>query len=170
MTVAPSCFAICAAAVPTPLPTAWISTRSPAASRPRVTSASYAVKNTSGIAAPSAYERLAGSRQRFLLPHHHRLGLAAAADQPHHPVTRTASGSRRADRVHVPGVLEPGDVRRPARRRGIGAAALVDVGPVQAGRLHPDADLTRLHFGIGNVAEGDDVGSTRSGVDGGSHG
>ena len=39
-TVAPRCFAICAAAVPTPLPTAWIRTRSPGPRPPRVTSAS----------------------------------------------------------------------------------------------------------------------------------
>ena len=54
-TVAPMRFASCTAAVPTPLPTAWISTRSPATSRPRATSASHAVRNASGIAAASVY-------------------------------------------------------------------------------------------------------------------
>ena len=53
-TVAPRCFAICAAAVPTPLPTACTSTRSPAARRPRVTRASYAVRKASGTAAAAS--------------------------------------------------------------------------------------------------------------------
>ena len=49
---APIIFAICTPATPTPDPTAWISTRSPAC-RLHCRSASWAVMNTSGVAPAS---------------------------------------------------------------------------------------------------------------------
>ena len=59
---APMARAICTAAVPTPLPTAWISTRSPAASPAWVTMASQAVMNASGTAAASVKDIASGMR------------------------------------------------------------------------------------------------------------
>jgi hypothetical protein len=59
-TRAPRVFASWSAAVPTPLPTAWMSSVSPAARRICVVSASCAVMNASGTAAACTSESAAG--------------------------------------------------------------------------------------------------------------
>ena len=80
-------------------------------------------------------------RHRRPLVHHRQLGLAAASDDRHHPVTHVEALRVGAERGHLAGQLEAGDVGRRAGRGGVGAAQLEHVGAVEPGGLDPHEDL-----------------------------
>ncbi len=80
---------------------------------------------------------------RIPLRHHDQLGVPAAAHQAHRPLTRLPELHPFAHRLHLPGILEAGDVDGPARRRRIQAPPLKQVRPVHAGCLHAYPDLAR---------------------------
>ena len=65
-------------------------------------------------------------------------GLAAAADEAHHPVTDREPRHLPAGGDDRPGELHAGDVGRQPRRRRVVAPALQEVGAVQSGRPHVD--------------------------------
>ena len=123
---ADSARAICTAAVPTPLPTAWMSTVSPAPSPACDTIASQAVMNASGMAARvGERERVGHARQRVGVGHQ-LLGVGAAADEPEDAI------------ADLPGGDAGADARRSRRRTpapGSAAAhrAAPDRGPCAAG-------------------------------------
>ena len=94
----------------------------------------------------------------------HLLGVAAARQQAHHPVTRHEAFDSHADRQDFPGILHAGDIVgrfRPGLR--IPAHALQDVRAVQ--RCRPDADeqVVRAWDRIGHVLELQDLGATGPG-------
>ena len=72
-----------------------------------------------------------------------QLGLAAAADHGHDAVAGLEAVHARAALGDLAGELEPGDVGRRARRRGVDALHLQDVGAVEAGGADADEDLAR---------------------------
>ena len=136
------------AAVPTPLPTAWIRTRSPGRRPACVSSASCAVRKTSGTAAASSKSRFAGIGTAIRSGVTSVLGLPPAGDDPEDPVADLERpGHARPERIDLAGVLQPRDVgRRPPAARVI-APGLHQVGPVQPARPHPDPDLVALRLG-----------------------
>ena len=71
------------------------------------------------------------------------LGLAPARDDPHHPIADRKPLRTRTAIDDLAGELEPRDVLRRTRRRGIEAAPLHHVGAVQAGRPYADEHLAR---------------------------
>ena len=113
-----------------------------------VKTASWAVVNTSGTPPASGQLRFSGTGISIRSCTTAELRLAAAADDPHHAVARTGSASAPGPQLDdLAGQLEPGDVLRRARRRGIAAAPLVHVGAVEPGRL--DATSTSPGAGVG---------------------
>ena len=168
MTVAPRCFAIWAAAVPTPLPTAWISTRSPgrepAAGDQRVVGRQedFGNRRRLGEAQP------VGNRERLVGVHRHQLGLRPASHQSHHPVAQLPP-SHVAHRLHFAGVLQAGDVGRPPGWRRIVAQALEEIDPVEPRGAHAHSDVAGLHLGLRHLADRDDFGTAGPAQYYGSH-
>ena len=90
-TVAPMAWASCAAAVPTPLPTVWMRTRSPRFKRPRTVRASKAVRNASGTAAASPKSSAAGIGSTSSSG---TTSSSACAPPPAMPMTRSPGAQR----------------------------------------------------------------------------
>ena len=86
--------------------------------------------------------------------HHRELRLPAAADDAHHAVADREAVCAPAEGGHLAGELEPGDVGGGAGRRGVGAAALVDVGSVDPRRADAHEHLARAGLGIGVLGDG----------------
>ena len=84
------------AAVPTPPAPPWTSRRSPARSPACVNSASWAVVNTSGVPPASGPREALWDRHQDPLVDDRELGLAAAADDPHHPLSLLEALAHRA--------------------------------------------------------------------------
>ena len=165
MTCAPSACASCTAAVPTPPAAPWTSSRSPGRSPACVKSASWAVVKTSGSPPASGKATASGTGIELALVHDRELGLAAAADDPHHAI---ALGEARRARRRAPrrlaGQLEAGDVRRAAGRRGIAPAQLQHVGAVDAGRGDADEHLAGARLGVGVLLDEDLAVADRGGT------
>ena len=87
--------------------------------------------------------------------HDGQLGLAAAADDRHHAVALGEALGARAARHDLAGELEPGDVGRRARRRRVVARALVHVGAVEPGGVHPDEHLAGAGLRVGVLGDDD---------------
>ena len=85
-----------------------------------------------------------GHRQRVPRVDDDELGVAAAAEERHHPL---------AGADDLAGALEPGDVDRRARRRRVVAGALHQVGVVDPGRAHADQQLAVARHGIGPLLD-----------------
>ena len=81
-------------------------------------------------------------RQTLRRGRHAELGISAAGDERADAVADVPVGHVGADRVDRAGDLEPGNVRRAGRRRVL-PAPLHHVGPIDAGRGHPDQHLAR---------------------------
>ncbi|MGY3404272.1 hypothetical protein ACVWZV_000385 [Bradyrhizobium sp. GM5.1] len=94
------------------------------------------------------FRQCAGFLDRQRRRHAHRLTvlrdavlrITATGDQRHHLVTDLVPLGVAADGHHFAGDFEAGQVAGAGRRR-IGAGALRDIGPVDAGGLHLDQDL-----------------------------
>ena len=145
VTVQPNALASCTTAVPTPEPTACTSTCSPGCSPARVRIASCAVMNTSGMPPASTRSRCVG----------HERAVASRGRRAPRPARRrrrcrrrghpTASASTPSPSAATsPENSMPRDVGRDARRRGVEAGLLHEVGPVQPGAVHPHEHLARL--------------------------
>ena len=111
-------------------------------------------------------ERVVGGHEDFsetsgrwpieLLRHRHRvplvdgrqLGLAAAPDDRHHPVTLGEAQRARPQRGHLAGELHAGDVLGPAGRRRVAAPHLMQVTTVHAGGPDPHEQLTHTGRGV----------------------
>ena len=93
-----------------------------------------------------------GNGERDALVHDGQLGLRAAPDDRHHPVADREARDCRPDRHDLAGELEPGDVGRCVRRRGVQALALHHVGAVQPCGPHPYEELAVAGLGICVVA------------------
>ena len=112
----PIAWAIWTAAVPTPLPAAWTSTRSPGASRPWVSKASWAVINASGTAAASTKSRLAGIGTAIRSCVKTILGLATAGHDAEDAVARLERADHvRPQRIDLAGIFRAREYR-PVRR------------------------------------------------------
>ena len=96
-----------------------------------------------------------GHRHQLALVHDGELGLPAAADDAHHAVARLEAPGARAERGDLTGELEPRDVGRRPRRRGVGAAALEDVGAVDPRRPDPDEHLARARLEVRVLGDGE---------------
>ena len=90
-----------------------------------------------------------GHREQHRLGHDHLFGLSAAAADGHHPGADREPGGALTQGLHRAGELEPGDVRRGARRGRIEALPLEQVGPVDAGGGHRHHHLTGSGNGVG---------------------
>ena len=87
---------------------------------------------------------------------------SACAPPPTRPITRSPAlpaPHAGTERVHLARVLEPGNVRGPAVRRGIVAPPLHQVGAVEPRRVHPHPDLARTRRRRRDRADRDDLGS-----------
>jgi DNA polymerase-4 len=113
--------------------------------------------------------QLGRDRQGLVLVHHHELRLGPSPDQAHDAVAEVPAGYARPQPVHLAGILQPGNVGGPARRRRIAAPALENVGPIEAGGLHPYPDLPGAGLGGRDVAESEDLRPPASGMDNGAH-
>ena len=142
------------AVVPMPLEPPWISTPSPAASRPRSNTLCQTVKKVSGSAAASTMrEALAApagiaARARRSKSHSRRRVTSAHTASP--TLKRSDAEPDRDDPARD---FEAGNVGR-ARRRRVLALALQDVGAVDARRLDRDQHLARArdrHRPLGQV-------------------
>jgi hypothetical protein len=61
-------------------------------------------------------------------------------------------------RLNFPGKFKPGNVLRIPGRRGIMSAALQNIGPIQSGRVNPDADtIGRRRRRSRNLAYADSI-------------
>ena len=118
-TVQPIACASWTAAEPTPLPTAWTRTRSPGRTPAWVSSASCAVRKTSGTAAACLEVEVGGDRHGHPLVGDDVLGLASAANDPEDAVADPERpGHIRPERLDLARELQPRDVGRrlPAAR------------------------------------------------------
>ena len=88
-----------------------------------------------------------GHGHELALVDRRQLRLAAAADDRHHTLAHREALGPRPERCHLAGELEAGDVRWRAGRRGIQAAPLHHVGPVQPRRTNLDEHLPRARRG-----------------------
>jgi len=113
--------------------------------------------------------QIGGHRQHLVLVHHHEFGVGSSTHQAHDPVARLPAGYVRTQALDLPGVLQPWNVLRPAGRRGIGAFALEDVGPIEPGSLHPNPDLPGARIGRGNLAKVQNLGPPAAGMHDGTH-
>ena len=134
----------CSAAVPTPDPTAGTNMTSPAAPPEMVTIASCAVTNTSGTPPASTRSSWSGT------PAHWPAGTArssAWAPPPAIPNTRAPiAGARRRRRpcpTTSPANSSPGMSGGEPGGRGVEAGPLRQVGPIEAGAVHPHEHLAR---------------------------
>ena len=107
---APIALAIWIAAVPTPDAPAWTSAQRPLVRPPCTTSASHAVRNTSGTAAASASGSPCGHRQRLAVVGDELLGVAATRLDPHHLVADLPAGDPIADGGDDAGELQARDL------------------------------------------------------------
>ena len=83
------------------------------------------------------------------------LGVATAGEERHDALAGAEAAGLGADLCNLAGALEAQD-RRGARRRGVHALALQQVGAVHRGGAHPDAHVGGLERGSGRVAQGED--------------
>jgi hypothetical protein len=95
--------------------------------------------------------------------------VGATAHQAHDPVAGGPAGDLGARDLYLAGILETGNVGRPAGRSRVIPPALVNVRSVESGGTHPHQDLAGARAGIGDVAELDDFDPAGTGVDDGSH-
>ena len=144
------------AAVPTPLPPAWIRTVSPERRRATLNRFWYAVRNTSGIAAACSKERVFGDPHRQPRRDGHELRVPAPRQQGAHPVPRRPSLACGPDVDHLSGHLEPEDVRDALGRRVL-SPPLQQVGAVERRRPDPDEEFVLLHDGIGVLPDVEDL-------------
>ena len=158
---ADSARAICTAAVPTPLPTAWMSTVSPAPSPACVTIASHAVMNASGIAAASVNESPSGIAHHAVGVRHQLLGVRAAADEPEYAIADLPSARIGADRIDLTGELEPRNLLRRIGRRRIEPHALEQIGAVDRRRAHAHAHLAAPRLGRRHLDPLENLGAAR---------
>src|SRR4029079_12385180 len=93
-------------------------------------------------------------------------GLPAAAHDRHHAVAQAEARRARAERDDLAGELEPGDVLRRARRGGIHATALHDVGAVDPGGPDADEDLAAARLRVRAVLDEDLLVADRDGAHG----
>ena len=89
-----------------------------------------------------------GDRQDVTGVDHGQLRIAPAAQKGADPVAYSPARHALSDGLDLAGDLKPQNVRC-AKRRGVGAGALQQVGPVHTRRPHPDQHLTRPRHGIG---------------------
>jgi hypothetical protein len=87
-----------------------------------------------------------GDRQCLALLDDDVFGIAATTNKSHDPIARLPQLDSLAHRLHLTGVLEARDLRRPARWRRVQAAPLQQVGPVDPGGADPDPDLPSTGF------------------------
>jgi hypothetical protein len=102
------------------------------------------VTNTS-LGDPAGHDRVEAVRQRGAvgLVDDELLGLGAPAHDAEHPVADGMRPDALAERDDLARELEPRDVGRRARRRGVEPEALDQVRPVDPGSPHPHQDLAR---------------------------
>ena len=101
--------------MPTPDAPAWTSAHRPLVSPPCTTSASHAVRNTSGIAAASARSTDAGHGEQLALVGGDRARRSTPPASM--PITRSPAATtvtRSPDATDDAGELQPGDLRPPA--------------------------------------------------------
>jgi hypothetical protein len=108
-------------------------------------------------------------REHLILMHHHHLRLRTATGQSHDLVADPPASHSRSHRFDFAGILEAGDVCRPAVRSRVLAPPLEEVSPVQSGRVHPDSDVILLHFRLGHLADGDHLRTAGTLVDDSPH-
>ena len=99
----------------------------------------------------------------------HAARQSAAPDQAEHAVSRCEPEHPRAARDDRSADLEARNVRRPARRGGIAALALLHVGRVESRVASCDQHLALARFGIGPLLDADDLVAAGSAVDHCSH-
>jgi hypothetical protein len=107
-------------------------------------------------------------RHQIARVQHDRLGVAAAAHDPHHALPDLSLGAL-PERFDRPAELESGDVLRPARRRRILPAALDEIGAVEPRRGDPDADFALPRSGERDLGELEDFRSARLADDDRAH-
>ncbi len=95
---------------------------------------------------------------------------AAASDQAEHPVARLPAEHARPCRGHLPGDLEPRDVRGRAGRRGVETHPLRHVGPVDAREAAGHQDLVGTGDRVRALLQPDHLVAARPGEDDSSHG
>ena len=93
-----------------------------------------------------------GERHRATFVDGAELGLAAAAHDGGHPVALGEALGAGAQAHHLAGQLQPRNVLRGARRRGVAASALEHVRAVYPCTSHPYEDLARSGLGIRPLA------------------
>ena len=140
ITVAPKALASWIAVVPMPDVPPWTSSVSPAVSRPRSKRFGQTVKKVSGIAAASTIERPSGTGRALVSCTDAVFGIAAAGEERGHRVADAKARRAGAERRHLAGDLQPGNVGRSAGRRRVTAEPLQHVRPVDAGGPHADQD------------------------------
>ena len=96
------------------------------------------------------------------LGHCHHVGVATESGERHHPVPDGELGDRLAHPVHLTCHLVAHHHRR-RRCIGVEAGAGRDVGEVDAGSGHPDADLVRARLRIVADADRQHIRSTEAG-------
>ena len=136
-TCAPSAVASWSAAVPTPEPTACTSTHSPGWTLRVAHERVVRGHERLGRAAHRDEVEAVGHGRALRGRHRDVLGLRAAAGDPEHPGADLDAARLRADRLDDARELQAGDVGRRAGRRGVVAGELHEIGPVQAGAVHP---------------------------------
>ena len=158
------------AAVPTPLAPAWTSAQRPLVSPPCTTSASHAVRNTSGIAAASSSPTAAGTAITWRSCTAIRSAYAPPATMPITWSPGCHSRDPRTDRTHRSAELHPGDLERFRERVRVEAHPLQQIGAVQCRGADVDHDVVRPADRIGDVLDAEDIGTTMRSEDDGAHG
>ena len=88
--------------------------------------------------------------------------MRTTTDEAHDAITGLPARSTRPAQLDGAGVLEAGDLGRPARRRGIAPHPLQQVGAVEAGGVHTYPDFLGTWLGQRHIAELDDLGTART--------
>jgi hypothetical protein len=111
----------------------------------------------------------AGDRERLTFVGHDQFGVAGARLDPHHAVADLPERDAGTDGLDGAGELETEDLVLPAVRVGVTALALQGVGAVDRGVGDPDEDLVRPGGRVGDLGDGEDLGSSVLGDDDGAH-
>ncbi len=169
MHLAPIAFAICAAAVPTPEPTACTRTVSPADSPP--------LRDHRVVGRDERFRHRCRLDERESLGHggdrarvdHDGLSVRAAASKTEDAIAERKIGDAFAEGADDTRILKTRDVGRGVGWRGIEAERLNEISAVDRGRTHLNANLALAWNRESNVADFEAFESRWTGNDDGAH-